>query len=94
MVKITGARIKKGQVETHRALYWIAVLVLRERNVQLPQQKSLTEQAWLMRRDERTIEIDHWVPHDLRRTVRTVLSRLGCPSEVAETALGYTHSGI
>ena len=58
------------------------------------QQKSLTEQAWHMRRDERMIDIDHWVPHDLRRTVRTGLSRLGCPSEVAEAALGHARTGI
>jgi integrase len=58
------------------------------------QQKSLTEQAWHMRRDERMIDIDHWVPHDLRRTVRTGLSRLGCPSEVAEAILGHARSGI
>ncbi|WP_076418246.1 site-specific integrase [Colwellia sp. UCD-KL20] len=58
------------------------------------QQKSLTEQAWHMRRDERMIDIEHWVPHDLRRTVRTGLSRLGCPSEVAEAALGHARKGI
>jgi integrase len=58
------------------------------------QQKSLTEQAWHMRRNERMIDIDHWVPHDLRRTVRTGLSRLGCPSEVAEAALGHARTGI
>jgi len=58
------------------------------------QQKSLTEQAWHMRRDERMIDIAHWVPHDLRRTVRTGLSRLGCPSEVAEAALGHARTGI
>jgi len=58
------------------------------------QQKSLTEQAWHMRRDDRMIDIEHWVPHDLRRTVRTGLSRLGCPSEVAEAALGHARTGI
>ena len=58
------------------------------------QQKSLTEQAWHMRRDERMIDIEHWSPHDLRRTVRTGLSRLGCPSEVAEAILGHARSGI
>jgi integrase len=58
------------------------------------QQKSLTEQAWHMRRDERMIDIEHWVPHDLRRTVRTGLSRLGCPNEVSEAALGHARTGI
>tara|TARA_R110001583_G_C5669027_1_gene410519 strand:- start:11178 stop:12446 length:1269 start_codon:yes stop_codon:yes gene_type:complete len=58
------------------------------------QQKAITEQAWLMRRDERMIDIEHWVPHDLRRTVRTGLSRLDCPSEVGEAVLGHARSGI
>lgn len=58
------------------------------------QQKAITEQAWLMRRDERMVDIEHWVPHDLRRTVRTGLSRLKCPSEVAEAVLGHARSGI
>jgi len=58
------------------------------------QQKAITEQAWLMRRDDKMLDIDHWVPHDLRRTVRTGLSRLKCPSEVAEAVLGHARSGI
>lgn len=58
------------------------------------QQKAITEQAWLMRRDDKMLDIEHWVPHDLRRTVRTGLSRLGCPSEVAEAVLGHARSGI
>lgn len=33
--------------------------------------------------------IPDWAPHDLRRTVRTHLSRLGCPAEVAEAVLGH-----
>ncbi len=62
---------------------------------QLPiQQKAITEQAWLMRRDDKMLDIEHWVPHDLRRTVRTGLSRLKCPSEVAEAVLGHARSGI
>ena len=40
------------------------------------------------------IDIPHWTPHDLRRTVRTGLSRLGCPSEVAEAVLGHSRKGI
>ncbi len=38
--------------------------------------------------------IDDWTPHDLRRTVRTGLSRLRCPSEVAEAILGHSRKGI
>jgi integrase len=58
------------------------------------QQKSITEQAWKLRISNRMLNIDHWTPHDLRRTVRTGLSRLGCPSEVAEAVLGHSRSGI
>ena len=35
-----------------------------------------------------------WGPHDLRRTVRTGLSRLGVPAEVAERCLGHLPGGI
>jgi len=58
------------------------------------QQKSMTEQAWHLRQSNRMLDIKHWTPHDLRRTVRTGLSRLGCRSEVAEAILGHSRSGI
>ncbi len=58
------------------------------------QQKQLTEQAWRMRKAGKFIDLPRWTPHDLRRTVRTGLSRLGCPSEVAEAILGHSRSGI
>jgi integrase len=58
------------------------------------QQKQLTEQAWRMKRDGRMLDIAPWTPHDLRRTVRTGLSRLRCPSEVAEAILGHSRGGI
>lgn len=34
-------------------------------------------------------QIPHWSAHDLRRTVRTQLSRLGCSSDIAEAVLGH-----
>ncbi len=58
------------------------------------QQKQLTEQAWRLRRDNRMLNIKPWTPHDLRRSVRTGLSRLGCPSEVGEAVLGHSKKGI
>ncbi len=58
------------------------------------QQKSLTEQAWHMRRDECFVDLEKWTPHDLRRSVRTGLARLGCPNEVAEAVLGHSKQGI
>lgn len=39
------------------------------------------------------LDIPSWVPHDLRRTVCTGLSRLQCPNEVAEVILGHTKGG-
>ena len=45
------------------------------------------EQLWLT-------DIDDWNPHDLRRTVRTGLSRLGCPTDIAEAVLGHSKKGI
>lgn len=35
------------------------------------------------------LPVTHWAPHDLRRTVRTLLASMGCPSDVAETVLGH-----
>jgi integrase len=71
------------------------------------QQKSLTEVKWQLRNadtlpnrrkyteQQRWPEnMKNWSPHDLRRTVRTFLSKLGCPSDVAETVLGHTLKGI
>jgi integrase len=58
------------------------------------QQKQLTEQAWRLRRDKKMLNIKPWTPHDLRRSVRTGLSRLGCPIEVGEAVLGHSKKGI
>lgn len=58
------------------------------------QQKTLTETMWRMRRDGTLLDIPPWVPHDLRRTCRTGLARLGCPRPVAEAILGHSAGGI
>jgi len=58
------------------------------------QQKSLTEQSWQLRKSNRMLDIDKWTPHDLRRTVRSGLSKLGCRTEVAEAILGHSRKGI
>jgi integrase len=71
------------------------------------QQKSLSEMKWHLRNPERLQNgrkfqkrqlwldtIPDWSPHDLRRTVRTGLSRIQCPSEVAEAAIGHGKKGI
>ena len=58
------------------------------------QQKSLTETAWRLRKGGDMLAIDHWTPHDLRRTVRTGLAKLGCPDATAEAILGHVRGGI
>lgn len=57
-------------------------------------QPFLSEGADRLRKLGRMIDIPHWRPHDLRRTVRTGLARLGCPNEVAEAVLGHSRKGI
>ncbi|MDP8162426.1 tyrosine-type recombinase/integrase [Pasteurella skyensis] len=57
-------------------------------------QKYLTECTWNLRRRGLMINIEHWSPHDLRRTVRTGLARLGCPSDIGEAILGHSKKGI
>lgn len=40
------------------------------------------------------LPVTDWTPHNLRRTTRTMLPSLGCPSEVAEAILGHVPSEI
>ena len=40
------------------------------------------------------LPVTHWAPHDLRRTGRTVLASLGCPTDVAEAILGHLQPGV
>jgi integrase len=40
------------------------------------------------------LTVSHWAPHDLRRTVRTMLAALGCPNDVAESVLGHMQPGV
>jgi len=40
------------------------------------------------------LPVVRWAPHDLRRTARTLLSSLGCPSDVGEAILGHALPGV
>jgi integrase len=40
------------------------------------------------------LPVSRWSPHDLRRSVRTLLASMGCPSDVAESVLGHMQTGI
>jgi integrase len=44
--------------------------------------------------DPRDVELKPWVTHDLRRVVRSALSRLRVPQEHAEAVLGHVRPGI
>ena len=47
-----------------------------------------------MRISNKMVDLPAWTPHDLRRSVRTGLSRLQCTNEVAEAVLGHSRKGI
>lgn len=69
-------------------------------------QKTLTEAKWVLKGEARAKnynlqpyqlwpkDMEDWNPHDLRRTLRTNLSRLGCPTDIAEAVLGHSKKGI
>lgn len=40
------------------------------------------------------LQVAHWAPHDLRRSSRTLLSKLGCPADIAEAILGHLPPGV
>jgi len=82
-------------------------LFASERTGKPIQQKSLTEIKWHLQNPEKVKtgsylqphqlwpkDMKNWVPHDLRRTVRTGLSKMGCRSEVGEAILGHSRKGI
>jgi integrase len=84
------------------------VYVFPSTRTKLPiKQKSISEIKWHLKNPDKVQNgqrykkhqlwldtIEDWSPHDLRRTVRTGLSRLRCPSEVAEAVLGHSRKGI
>ncbi|RKP46660.1 tyrosine-type recombinase/integrase [Pararobbsia silviterrae] len=45
-----------------------------------------------MRRPRLTVS--HWTPHDIRRTVRTMLAAMDCRDDVAEAVLGHVQPGV
>ncbi|GAB3763670.1 hypothetical protein GCM10028796_17590 [Ramlibacter monticola] len=40
------------------------------------------------------LPVTHWSPHDLRRSIRTLLASMGCPEPVAEAIMGHMPPGI
>ena len=43
--------------------------------------------------DQKLKEMEHWTLHDLRRTARSIMSRIGISREVAERTLGHMFDG-
>ncbi len=66
------------------------------------EQKYITEQVFYRQpyckiRSEQhrpRLTVSHWAPHDLRRTSRTLLAKLGCPDAVGEAILGHMLPGV
>lgn len=66
------------------------------------EQKYVTEQVFYRQpyahirpeQERPRLTVTHWAPHDLRRTSRTLLAKLGCPDAVAETILGHMLPGV
>lgn len=44
--------------------------------------------------DRPRLPVTHWAPHDLRRTVRTMLASMDCPGEIAEVIIGHMLPGV
>jgi integrase len=40
------------------------------------------------------LPVTHWSPHDLRRSIRTLLASMGCPEEIAEAIMGHMKDGM
>lgn len=51
---------------------------------------SRTRPEW----ERARLTVTHWSPHDLRRTGRTLLAKMGCPDEVGEAILGHVTPGV
>lgn len=51
---------------------------------------SKTRPDW----ERERLSVTHWSPHDLRRTSRTLLAKMGCPEEVGEAILGHVTPGV
>jgi len=58
------------------------------------EQKQISQQAFDLKMRGLMLDIPSWTAHDIRRTVRTGLSKLRCPSDIAEAVLGHSKKGI
>jgi integrase len=56
--------------------------------------KALDEKIVALRKKDRRKPMPHWVLHDLRRTARSLMSRAGVTSDIAERVLGHRLPGV
>lgn len=67
---------------------------LQQTNIQTQvhsrQPYSKTRPDW----ERERLSVTHWSPHDLRRTSRTLLAKMGCPDEIGEAILGHVTPGV
>lgn len=81
---------------------WLFPAKTRDGKVTHSEQKAAGVAVWVaqpyctLRPDvERPrLPVTHWSPHDLRRSVRTLLASMRCPDAVAEAVLGHMQPGI
>lgn len=89
-------------VQRRKQLYGDGYLFPSKKKGQAMSQKTVAEQVYCHQpyskvRPERyphRLPVTHWAPHDLRRTSRTILAKLGCPDAVGEMILGHMLSGV
>lgn len=98
----TKSRTKRDVQLSRQAVDYLRSIKLVTGEYLFPSQKTkkaltqnhLTSQTWHLRKNGDMLDIEHWTPHDLRRTVRTGLARLRVSNEVAEAVLGQAPKGI
>ena len=81
---------------------WLFPARRRDGKVVPVEQKTIQSAVWFAMPYSTTrpeevrprLPVTHWAPHDLRRTARTFLASLGCPTEVAESILGHMLPGV
>jgi integrase len=56
--------------------------------------RALEETIAELRKSSERPAMPHWVLHDLRRTARSLMSRAGVPSDIAERVLGHVIPGV
>ena len=98
----TKASVGRSVQLSRQAVALLAEIKLENRsskyafpNPRNPNQHIAQKQlSWQLDKHRDECPVQGWTPHDLRRTVRTSLARLNCPSEIAETILGHTLGGV